>query len=243
MQVPHGAVVLPALYGTSMTTQVAILLSAADDFGDPRQGMGGDYKLIPAMTGYKVTLHDNMGDALPDPAVEDDPVFGGTDSAADAPAGTSIIVNGISVMTNANLGKCTGTAIMGAWTLGNLTELVPSAASGAKSFAGLDAMMDPMMNATPGLIKFVRSALTCKMNYGDGTPAGTAAEEGSDGVPIKSERTYTAGTLVVEQPNSMRSFVTTGQAVLKFITPTSTFAASWSLKSPADASTADVGSN
>ena len=80
MQVPHGAVVLPALYGTGMTTQVAILLSVADDFGDPRQGMGGDYKLIPAMTGYKVTLHDNMGDALPDPATEDDPVFGGTDS-------------------------------------------------------------------------------------------------------------------------------------------------------------------
>ena len=231
VQTPHGAVVLPALYGTGMTTQVAILLSVADDFGDPRQGMGGDYKLIPAMTGYKVTLHDNMGDALPDPAGEDDPVFGGTDSA-DAPAGTSIIVNGISVMTDANLAKCTGTAIGGAWTLGNLTELVPTAASGVKTFAGLDAMLDPMMNATPGLIKFVRSALTCKKNYGDGTPAGEVAEEGSDGIPIKSERTYKAGTLIVEQIDSARSFVTTGQAVLKFITPDSTFAASWSLKSP-----------
>ena len=231
-QTPHGAVVLPALYGTGMTTQVAILLSVADDFGDPRQGKGGDYKLIPAMTGYKVTLHDNMGDALPDPAGEDDPVFGGTD-AGDAPAGTSIIVNGISVMTDANLAKCTGTAISGAWTLGNLTELVPTAASGVKTFGGLDAMLDPMMNATPGLIKFVRSALTCKKNYGDGTPAGAVDEEGSDGVPIKSERTYKAGTLIVEQIDSARSFVTTGQAVLKFITPDSTFAASWSLKSPA----------
>ena len=221
------------------TTQVAILLSVADDFGDPRQGMGGDYKLIPAMTGYKVTLNDNMGDALPDPAAEDAPIFGGTDSA-DAPAGTNIIVNGISVMTNANLGKCTGTAISGAWTLGNLTELVPTAASGAKTFGGLDAMLDPMMNASPGLIKFVRSAVTCKMDYGDGTPAGTATEEGSDGVPIKSERTYKGGTLVVEQINSMRSFVTTGQSVLKFITPDSTFAASWSLKSPTDTSTADA---
>ena len=100
-------------------------------------------------------------------------------------------------------------------------------------------MMDPMMNATPGLIKFVRSALTCKKNYGDETPAGEAGGEGADGVPIKSERTYKAGTLVVEQQDSMRSFVTTGQAVLKFITPNSTFAASWSLKSPADASTED----
>ena len=243
MQVPHGGVVLPALYGTGMTTQVAILLSVADDFGDPRQGMGGDYKLIPAMTGYKVTLHDNMGDALPDPATEDDPVFGGTDSS-DAPAGTSIIVNGISVMTDANLAKCTGTAISGAWTLGNLTELVPTAASGVKTFAGLDAMLYPMTNATPGLIKFVRSALTCKKNYGDGTPAGEAgADSGADGIPIKSERTYKAGTLIVEQINSARSFVTTGQAVLKFITPNATFAASWSLKSPADASTEDEDEN
>ena len=239
-QVPHGAVVLPALHGGGMeTTQVAILLSVADDFGDPRQGMGGDYKLIPAMTGYKVTLHDNMGDALPDPKAEADPVFGGTDSA-DAPAGTSIIVNGISVMTDANLGKCSGTAINGAWTLGHLTEIVPTAASGVKTFAGLDAQLDPMVNASPGLIKFVRSALTCKEDYGDGTPAGSADEEGSDGVPIKSERTYKAGTLVEEQINSARTFVTTGQAVLKFITPDSTFAASWSLKSPADTSTADA---
>ena len=243
MQVPHGGVVLPALYGTGMTTQEAILLSVADDFGDPRQGMGGDYKLIPAMTGYKVTLHDNMGDALPDPATEDDPVFGGTDSS-DAPAGTSIIVNGISVMTDANLAKCTGTAISGTWTLDNLTELVPTAASGVKTFAGLDAMLYPMTNATPGLIKFVRSALTCKKNYGDGTPAGEAgADSGADGIPIKSERTYKAGTLIVEQINSARSFVTTGQAVLKFITPNATFAASWSLKSPADASTEDEDEN
>ena len=228
---PHGGVVLPALYGTGMTTQVAILLSVADDFGDPRQGAGG-YKLIPAMTGYKVTLHDNMGDALPDPGTDDDPVFGGT-ASADAPAGTSIIVNGISVMTDANLAKCTGTAISGAWTLANLTELVPTAASGVEAFAGLDATLDPIMNATPGLIKFVRSALTCKKDYGDGTLAGMAGEEDSDGIPIKSERTYKAGTLVVEQIDSARSFITTGQAVLKFITPDSTFAASWSLKSPA----------
>ena len=177
--------------------------------------MGGDYKLIPAMTGYKVTLHDNMGDALPDPATEEDPVFGGTDSS-DAPSGTSIIVNGISVMTDANLAKCTGTAISGAWTLGNLTELVPTAASGVKTFAGLDAMLYPITNATPGLIKFVRSALTCKKDYGDGTPAGEAgADSGADGIPIKSERTYTAGTLIVEQPNTSRSFVTTGQAVFE----------------------------
>ena len=220
------------------THQIALLLSAADDFGDPRQAKGGDYKLIPAMTGYKVTLHDNMGDALPDPKVEDAPVFGGTDSA-DAPAGVSIIVSGISVMTDANLGKCTGNMMGGAWTLADLTGAVPTASMGAKSFAGIDAMLDPMMNASPGLIKFVRSALTCKKNFGDTTPAGPVGE-GADGVPINAERTYTAGTLVVEQIDSQRSFVTTGQALLKFITPDSTFAASWSLKSPPAPAT-DVG--
>ena len=213
------------------TQQVALLLSVADDFGDPREGAGGDYKLIPAMTGYKVMLADNMGDALPDPAAEDSPVFGGVD-AADAPAGVNIIVNGIQVMTNANLGKCTGTMIDGAWTLAHLTELVPTASMGAKTFAGLDAMLDPMMNATPGSIKFVRSSLTCKKDYGDGDSATDSSIEDDDGVPTKSERTYTAGTLIVEQKDSKRSFVTTGQALLKFITQDSTFAASWSLKSP-----------
>ncbi len=231
-QIPHGALVLPALHGGGMeTTQVAILLSAADDFGDPRQTKGGDYKLIPAMTGYKVTVQDNMGDVLPDPAAEDDPVFGGTDSA-ESPAGVSIIVNGLSVMTNANLGKCSGTMIDGAWTLAHLTSIVPTAASGAKTFAGTDAMLDPMMNATPGLIKFVRSQLTCKRNYGDGDGTTLTGIEEADGVPTKNERTYKAGTLIREQADSSRTFVTTGQAVLKFITSDSTFGASWSLKSP-----------
>ena len=233
MQVPHGALVLPALYGRMHTTQVALLLSVADDFGDPRHAKGGDYKLIPAMTGYKVILQDNMGDALPDPKAADDPKFGGA-ASGDAPAGVNIIVNGLSVMTDADLGKCKGEMIEGHWTLANLVGLVPTAASGAKTFAGLDAPMDPMMNTTPGLIKFVRSQLTCKREYGDESPAGPVGE-GADGVPITAERTYKAGTLVMEQQDSMRSFVTTGQALLKFVTPDSSFAASWSLKSPPDA--------
>ena len=29
-------------------------------------------------------------------------------------------------------------------------------------------MLDPMMNASPGLIKFMRAGLECKMDYGDG---------------------------------------------------------------------------
>ena len=73
-----------------------------------------------------------MGDALPDPAAVDDPVFGGTESA-DAPPGVNIIVDGIRVMTDAgNLAKCTGTMIPGAWTLADLTSIVPTASSGMK---------------------------------------------------------------------------------------------------------------
>ncbi len=227
-----GALVLPALHGGGdETQQVMVLLSVADDFGNQAKAKGGDYMLIPAMTGYNVALQDNMGDRLPDPAAEDSPVFGGTD-AGDPPPGTKIIVNGIRVMTDANLAKCTGTMIAGAWTVADLTGIVPTASTGAKTFAGLDAMMDPLMNATPGLIKFMRSGLTCKKDYGDGDAATGSTVEDNDGVPTSDARTYSAGTLIVEEANTDRTFVTTGQAVLKFLTASSTFAASWSLKSP-----------
>ena len=89
------------------------------------------------------------------------------------------------------------------------------------------------MSASPGWIKFKRSSLTCKDDYGDGDAASGSAVEDPDGVPTKDERTYTAGTLIVEEATQDRAFVTTGQALLKFINPSSTFAASWSLKSPA----------
>ena len=56
--------------------------------------------------------------------------------------------------------------------------------------------------------------------------------EAADGVPIENNRTYNAGTQVVEEMNSDRTFVTTGQALLKLLLPDATFAASWSLKSP-----------
>lgn len=222
-----GALVLPALHGGSMdmTHQVIQFLSVADDFGG-----AGKYMLIPAKTKYKVTLHDNMGDALPDPASASGPVFGGGADDPETPASVSIIVEGIQVMTNA--GDCGGDMIDGAWTLAHLTELVPTAASGANDFAGLDAMIDPMMNASPGLIKFMRTSLKCEMDYGDGDAASGSTVEEDDDVPVKDEREYVAGTLIVEEMDSMRTFVTTGRAVLKFITPESTFGASWSLKSP-----------
>ena len=228
-----GAVVLPALHGGgNETTQIAILLSLADDFGNTMRGKGGDYMLIPAMTGYKVVLMDNMGDALPDPAADSGPVFGGVDDP-EAPSGANIIVNGIRVMTDADLGKCTGTMMAGPWDLSSLTSIVPTAASGTKEFAGLDAELMGSMNASPGWVKFMRSPLTCKKDYGDGDAATGSTVESNDGVPVKDERTYNTGTLVVEQMDSERAFVTTGQVVLKFITADSTFAASWSMKSPA----------
>ena len=137
-------------------------------------------------------------------------------------------------MTNADLSDCSGTAIDGPWTLSHLTDLIPAVNDGGKDFAGLTAqMIDPMMNAAPGWVKFGRMALTCKENYGDGDSANLAAIENPDGVPVESVRTHTAGTLVEEEKSATRVFVTTGQALLKYITSQSTFAASWSLKSPA----------
>ena len=168
------------------------------------------------MTKYNVTLDDSMGNTLPDPA--DDRVFSGT--SRDLPT-LSIIVNGISVMVDA--GACDGTMINGAWSLADLTGLVPTASEGSGKFAGLDTMTDPMANAGVGSIKFKRAALKCVEDYGDGD-ASTSIETGSDGdgVPATDERTYEFGTLIVEEENTDRTFITTGQAVLKFITAQST---------------------
>ena len=222
-----GALVLPALHGGgSESKQIMLVLSAADEFG----GAGG-YKLMAAKTGFAVTLMDGMGDALADPAAESGPIFGGTDDP-EAPAGINIIVDGIRVMTDANLAKCTGTMIMGPWMLTSLTDIVSTASTGAKDFAGLDAMLDPMMSASPGWIKFKRSAVTCEKDFGDGDVATGSGFEDADGVPTTDKRKFSAGTLIVEEKQTDRSFVIVGQALLKLITPTSTFAASWSLKSP-----------
>ena len=209
-----------------MAHQIMLMLSAADDFG----GAGG-YKLMAAKTGFAVTLMDGMGDALANPAAETGPIFGGTEDP-EKPAGTHIIVEGIRVMTDADLAKCTGTMIMGPWMLTSLTDIVSTASTGAKDFAGLDAMTDPMMSASPGWIKFKRSSLTCEKDYGDGDAASGSTVEDADGVPTTDKRKYTAGTLIVEEKQTDRAYVTTGQALLKFINPSSTFAASWSLKSP-----------
>ena len=225
-----GALVLPALHGGgSETEQIMLLLSVADDFDG-----AGKYKLIPAMTGYTVTPIDQAGNELDMKAGADDPVFGSgaEDEDVDVPS-AAIIVNGVAVMTDADLAKCTGTEVGGPWTLSHLTDLVPEAAAGGKDFAGLDAMIDPMVNASPGWVKFARTALTCEKDYGDGDAADLTAIEIADGVPVADERTYTAGTLIVSEATTDRAFVTTGRALLKFITAESTFAASWTLKSPA----------
>ena len=78
----------------------------------------------------------------------------------------------------------------------------------------------------------MRTDLECTVEYGDGDQANLAQLEAPDGVPIKNDRTYDAGTQVVEEKNTDRTFVTTGQALLKLLLSDSTFAASWSLKSP-----------
>ena len=228
-----GALVLPALHGGGAETkQIMLLLSVADSFGDPNKGT---YKLMPAMTGYRVTPMDQMGNPLDMKDAADAPVFGSGAESDDADTPSyDIIVNGISVMTNADLAKCTGTAIDGPWTLSHLTDLVPAASAGGKDFAGLDAMIDPMMNASPGWVKFGRMALTCEEDYGDGDGPALTGVEDADGVPVSDKRTYTGGTLIVqEKSNDDLAYVTTGRALLKFITSDSTFAASWTLKSPA----------
>ena len=226
-----GALVLPALHGGGdMSHQIMLLLSVADDFS----GGAGKYALIPAMTGIDVVLIDPMGNPFDVDAAADAPVFGSGAETDDVDvASTKIIVNGVQVMTDADLTKCTGTMIDGPWSLAHLTSLVPEASAGGGDFAGLDAGgMDPMMNASPGWIKFARTTLVCEKEYGDGDSANLEGVETADGIPITDLRAFTAGTLIVEDESQNRAFVTTGRALLKFITPGATFAASWTLKSP-----------
>lgn len=217
-----GALVLPALHGGGAETkQIMLFLSVSDA---PSYG-AGSYILQKAMTKYMVTVHDNMGNKLPNPA--DDRLFGS--SGGPQLKGTSIIVEGMTVTTDA--GTCgprvaTNMPLDGYWTLDHLISDVPTAASGSEDFAGLDVMLDPMKNATPGYIKFERVNLSCSESYGDGD------NNDDDGIPAVDNRAYKGGTLIEEEPNSHRTFVTTGQALLKFLTSESTFGASWSLKSP-----------
>ena len=230
----NGALVLPALHGGGdETKQIMLILSVADIYGG-----AGKYSLMAAKTRLMVSLMDGMGGTLADPKAAAGPVFGGADNP-EAPPGTHIIVDGIRVWTDA--GDCNMDAkgnlndegmIMGPWTLDHLTSIVPSAVDGTADFAGLGAEMDPMMNASPGWIKFKRMALSCKRDFGDGDAATGSTIEDPDGIPTKNERTYATGTVLVEQEDSRRTYVTVGRALLKFITADSTFAASWTLKSP-----------
>ena len=80
------------------------------------------------------------------------------------------------------------------------------------------------------------------MKYGDGDAPNTPSFETPDGVPAVDTRVYTGGTLIVEEKTApTRTFVVTGRAVLKYITPDQTFAASWTLKSPPSDTTDDEG--
>ena len=204
-----GELSVPALYSGSedQLHHVVQFLSVTDDFGDPAKGKGGDYWLRGAKTKYMVSLQDGMGDEFTDPA--DDRKFGG--AAGPDFANTRIIVDGIAVEVDA--GKCDGTPIMGAWSLSSLTEIIPAVNEGAGAFGGLMAMLDEMETVSPGLISFKREALSCEKDEGDGTPATSQTEPlvtDGDGVPATDVRTYTGGTLYIEEKDSMRSFVTTG---------------------------------
>ena len=72
-----GALVLPAAHGGGVpgAKQIMLLLSAADDYEADKDT--GNYRLIPAKTGYMVTLLDNMGNSMMDADAADPPIFGG----------------------------------------------------------------------------------------------------------------------------------------------------------------------
>ena len=154
-----GALVLPAAHGGGVAgaKQIMLLLSAADDHEEDDET--GNYRLIPAKTGYMVTLLDNMGNSMMDPDAADAPIIGGVTEEEEDAKSAMIIVDGIQVWTDA--GGCNDVEdedpIKGPWTVGHLTELIDTGASG--DFGGLETM---------GAIKFHRTDLKCVVEYGDG---------------------------------------------------------------------------
>ena len=217
--VTGGALLSSSLYGSAHENQRVEFLSVADDYGDP-----GEYRLIAAKTLYKVMLFDAMGNTLPDPYLVE-PVFGGF-PAPEPPAGLHILVDGIGVRPNASVAECRGNDRVEGWSLADLTEIVPSAIAGTRDFSGLETLLDPAMNASPGWVAFQRTQVTCTEDFGDGDPSDSSIEI-PDGVPSQDKRSFIGGTVVVEKETANRTFVTTGQFVLKFVTPNSAFGASW----------------
>lgn len=126
-----------------------------------------------------------------------------------------------------------GDMVDSGWNLADLTGLISAAADGTKDYMGLDAMVDPMANASTGWVEFQRTGQKCKKDYGDGDSAMGSSIEVDDDVPVKDEREFTTGTLIVEDAENTvgtsRSYVTAGQVILKFETPDATFGASWML--------------
>ena len=217
--VTGGALIWPSLYENDHMDQRVEFLSVADDYGEP-----GEYRLIGAKTIYRVRLFDPKGNELPDP-IWVPPVYG---PIVPPPLpGLYILVDGIGVMSDASPMLCTGNPRVQGWSLSDLTDLVPTARTGDGDFQGLDVGLDPNLNAAPGWVVFQRTTMTCTEDYGDGDPSSGLVIEIPDGVPTQDKRSFIGGTLVVEKETSHRTFVTAGQAVLRFLTPTSAFAASW----------------
>ena len=223
-----GALVWSSLHATAHEDQMVHFLSVADDGYDAP----GGYKLISAKTQYKINLRDHMTNLLPAPTSASS-VFGGVDDP-DAPRGLAILVEGLGVWIGAEDCVQPDEDMRDGWSLANLMEIVPEAGTGIKEeFIGLDTMpMYPAKNSSSGWVAFKRDdSLSCTENYGDGDPHESTAEV-DDKVVAVDKRTFTGGTLVVEPTETARTFVTVGQVVLKYITPASTFGASWWLASP-----------
>ena len=58
--------------------------------------------------------------------------------------------------------------------------------------------------------------MTYSEDYGDGDPSNSLAEA-PDGIPTQDKRSFIGGTLVVEKEMANRTFVTAGQASLRFL--------------------------
>ena len=243
--VDGGSLLWSSLHGTALSDQMVNFISVADEYGDGN----GKYMLIAAQTQYAISLYDANSNKLAAPDADSTPGLGL--EGPDNPPTLRILVSGISVYISAENDCAMDMELRrDGWNLWDIAGIVPAAASGDEDFAGLEAMVEmPEENRSIGWVTFNRgtldsdattdgdqtvgSPLSCTYDHGDGDPEqdnpGVADD---DKLPTKDERAFTGGTMVLtDKTTETRVFVTAGQVVLKYITPSSTFGASWWLES------------
>ncbi len=225
----YGALGWTAIHGPSPATPVengfkdqrVEFLSIADDYNGSKTassvtiGAGvvydRSYNIVGAQTGYTVQVYDNNEDQLS--LTPDTPINISPPPSVPTTANLRIIVECLQVWIN---GTKTEEFRRDGLSIYNLHEITALVTTGNGDFDGLGFAVNPLTDASQGWIRFARDNVSNKVSATLGTQTVTV----------------TGGTIAPVNPVIMDnlgapSFTTIGQTVLKYVTETTTFGASW----------------